>query len=365
MTDNTVAGRGPHPGRALAELLRNWWESSARDGREKPTQQSLAKRLGIDQTTLSRYLNPSHSSNAPRRIVEQLHTVLRAPADDLARACALAEAAADAAPGRRRTAVAQPPGPPSAGNGTAKTPGSAAAGAKEAATSAGSGTGKVPGPATAGAGTVVAEASAPVGPADGSGPGVRRWDRFPVAFPTLAVSALLLLVFGGLAWWAVPAPGRDDAKTTAEVTDRPSEGTAWPLARRGNVLWKARTVQLLLRAHGHDVEVDADYGPATAEAVKKFQSAHGLTPDGKVGKDTWPLLIVAIDSGTKEPEAITAVQYLLHHAGVPTDSTGTYTPSTMRSLKEFQASRNLPVTGVGDEDTWRALLNAQGPDQHK
>ncbi|WP_405691693.1 peptidoglycan-binding domain-containing protein [Streptomyces sp. NBC_00057] len=45
--------------------------------------------------------------------------------------------------------------------------------------------------------------------------------------------------------------------------------------------------------------------------------------------------------------------------------TGAYTPSTMRSLKEFQASRNLPVTGIGDEDTWRALLNAQGPDQHK
>ncbi|MFE7615288.1 peptidoglycan-binding protein [Streptomyces sp. NPDC057496] len=364
MTDNTVAGHGPHPGRTLAELLRNWWESSARDGREKPTQQSLAKRLGIDQTTLSRYLNPSHSSNAPRRVVEQLHTVLRAPADDLVRACALAEAAAGAVPGRRRTAVAQPPGR-SAGSGAARSAGSAASGAKEAATSAGSGAGGTTGPVTAGTGTAVAEVPAPVGSADDPGPGARRWDRFPVAFPTLAVSALLLLVFGGLAWWAVPAPGRDDARTTAEVADRPSEGTAWPLARRGNVLWKARTVQLLLRAHGHDVKVDADYGPATAEAVKKFQSAHGLTPDGKVGKDTWPLLIVAIDSGTKEPEAVMAVQYLLHHAGVPTDSTGAYTPSTMRSLKEFQSSRNLPVTGVGDEDTWRALLNAQGPDQHK
>ncbi|MDK0523385.1 peptidoglycan-binding protein [Streptomyces sp. ML-6] len=368
MTDKTAAGHGPHPGRALAELLRTWWESSARDGREKPTQQSLAKRLGIDQTTLSRYLNPSHSSNAPRRIVEQLHTVLRAPADDLARACALAEAAAGAAPGRRRTAVAQPPGP-SAKSGAARSAGSAAVGAKEAVTPAGSGTGEAPGSATAGTDTAGAGAGAgapaAVGPVDAPGPGARRWDRFPVAFPTLAVSALLLLVFGGLAWWAAPAPGRNDAKTTAEVTDRPSEGTAWPLARKGNVLWKARTVQLLLRAHGHDVKVDADYGPATAEAVKKFQSAHGLTPDGKVGKDTWPLLIVAIDSGTKEPEAITAVQYLLHQAGVPTDSTGAYTPSTMRSLKEFQASRNLPVTGVGDEDTWRALLNAQGPDQHK
>ncbi|MGW2178204.1 peptidoglycan-binding protein [Streptomyces sp. NPDC001732] len=355
MTDNTVAGHGPHPGRALAELLRNWWESAARDGREKPTQQSLAKRLGIDQTTLSRYLNPSHSSNAPRRIVEQLHTVLRAPADDLVRACALADAAAGAAPGRRRPAVAQPAGP-SAGTGPEKTAAPTGPGSPVEGTAV---------PAGAGAETVVTEVPGPVEPADGRTPAARRWDRFPVAFPTLAVSAMLLLVFGGLAWWAAPVPGRNDAKTTAEVTDRPSEGTKWPLARKGNVLWKARTVQLLLRANGHDVKVDADYGPATAEAVKKFQSAHGLTPDGKVGKDTWPLLIMTVDSRTTKPEAVTAVQYLLHHAGVPTDSTGTYTPSTMRSLKEFQASRNLPVTGVGDEDTWRALLNAQGPDQHK
>lgn len=190
-------------------------------------------------------------------------------------------------------------------------------------------------------------------------------DRSPAAFPTLAVASFLLLVLGSFAWWLVPPTGQSNAKATANVSDRPSEGTDWPLARKGNVLWKARTVQLLLRADGYDVKVDADYGPATAEAVKKFQAAHGLTPDGKVGKDTWPLLIVTVDSRTTKPDAITAVQYLLHHAGVPTDSTGTYTLSTMRSLKEFQGSRNLPVTGVGDEGTWRALLNAQGPDQHK
>ncbi|MFD0337505.1 peptidoglycan-binding protein [Streptomyces sp. NPDC127117] len=319
MTDNTVAGRDEQPGRALAELLRNWWESSARDGREKPTQQSLAKRLGVDQTTLSRYLNPAHASNAPRRIVEQLHSALRAPADDLARACALADAAAGAAPSRKRPAATAAPGP----------------------------------------------ASVPAGPADGHGATARWWDRSPVTYPTLAVASLLLLVLGGFAWWLAPATGQSDAKATAHVSDRPSEGTDWPLARKGNVLWKARTVQSLLRANGFDVKVDADFGPATAEAVKQFQAAHGLTPDGKVGKDTWPLLIVTVDSRTTKPDAITAVQYLLHHAGVPTDSTGTYTLSTMRSLKEFQESRNLPATGIGDEGTWRALLNAQGPDQHK
>lgn len=343
MTDNTAAGHGPHPGRALAELLRSWWESSAREGRERPTQQYLAKRLRIDQTTLSRYLNPSHSSNAPRRIVEQLHAVLRAPADDLIRACALADAAAGGAPGRRRPAAAQPPGPAAGGGSTDSTTAASQ-----------------PGPEAVGA-----EVPRSVEPAAEPEATIPWWRRLPAAFPGLAASALLLVVIGGLAWWAGPAPVGNDAKATAEVAGRPSQGADWPLVRKGSVLWGARTVQLLLRAKGHDVEVDADYGPATAEAVKEFQSAHGLSPDGRVGEDTWLLLITPVDSRTEQAEAITAVQYLLHRAGVPTDNTGTYTPSTMRSLKEFQASRKLPATGVADEETWRALLHAQGPEQHR
>ncbi|WP_406499348.1 peptidoglycan-binding protein [Streptomyces sp. NBC_00846] len=343
MTGSTVAGHEEHPGRALAKLLRNWWESSARGGREKPTQQSLAKRLGVDQTTLSRYLNPAHASTAPRRIVEHLHAVLRAPADDLVRACALADAAAGASTARKRPAATPPPV-------TAERVGSTEP--------AGSGAPAAP--------AVPAVPAARASERNGERNSRARWrDRSPIAFPTLAVSAFLLLVLGCLAWWVVPTAGEGDAKAAAKVSDRRSEGTEWPLARQGHVLWKARTVQYLLRANGFDVKVDADYGPATAEAVKKFQAAHGLTPDGKVGKDTWPLLITMIDSRTPKSEAIRAVQYLLHHAGVPTDSSGTYTLSTMRSLKEFQASRKLPVTGIGDEDTWRALLNAQGPDRYK
>ncbi|MFE9854985.1 peptidoglycan-binding protein [Streptomyces sp. NPDC005780] len=365
MTDNTAAGHGPHPGRALAELLRSWWESSAREGREKPTQHYLAKRLGIDQTTLSRYLNPSHASNASRRIVEQLHTVLQAPADDLIRACALADAAAGGTPVRRRPAAAQPPGPAAGGDHTDRTTATSQTGPGTVVATSQTGPETVVATSQTGPETGVAEVTRSVEPADGRDAATSWWGRLPAAFPGLAASALLLLVIGGLAWWAGPAPVGSDAKTTAEVTGRPSPGADWPLVRKGSVLWGARTVQLLLRAKGHDVEVDADYGPATAEAVKEFQSAHGLSPDGKVGKDTWPLLITRVDSHTAQPEAITAVQYLLHRAGVPTDNTGTYTPSTMRSLKEFQAYRKLPVTGIADEDTWRALLHAQGPEQHR
>ncbi len=38
------------------------------------------------------------------------------------------------------------------------------------------------------------------------------------------------------------------------------------------------------------IEADGRFGPGTAQAVEVFQAAHGLTPDGVVGRDTWRAL---------------------------------------------------------------------------
>lgn len=129
-------------------------------------------------------------------------------------------------------------------------------------------------------------------------------------------------VLGCLAWRVVPTTGQSDAEATAKVSDRPSERTDRPLVCKGDVLRKARTVQHLLRANGLDVKIDADYGPATAEAVKKFRATHDVTADDEVGKNTRPLPITTIDSRTTKSEAVEAMQYLLHNAGVPTGTTG-------------------------------------------
>ncbi|MEN9562902.1 MAG: hypothetical protein RIR73_1146 [Chloroflexota bacterium] len=51
-------------------------------------------------------------------------------------------------------------------------------------------------------------------------------------------------------------------------------------------------VQFILNnSFGYTLEIDGVFGPLTNEAVKDFQSKHGLTPDGVVGPLTWQKLV--------------------------------------------------------------------------
>ena len=61
----------------------------------------------------------------------------------------------------------------------------------------------------------------------------------------------------------------------------------WPVVQNGSQGHPIRTLQFLLRAHGHNLTVDGMFGPATEAAVKAFQTSKGMTPDGTVNPQTW------------------------------------------------------------------------------
>lgn len=91
-------------------------------------------------------------------------------------------------------------------------------------------------------------------------------------------------------YWARQGGGREEAwhwedvgggKSTPRV-ERP-RGATVGLGHRGA---KVREIQEQLKAAGHNIRVDGDFGLGTGIEVLRYQKKHGLTQNGKVGKAT-------------------------------------------------------------------------------
>lgn len=70
----------------------------------------------------------------------------------------------------------------------------------------------------------------------------------------------------------------------AIVVPRPVDPT-YAMLRKGSMGADVKKLQKLL-----GIGDDGNFGPATETAVKAFQTSHSLTPDGKVGPQTWAAL---------------------------------------------------------------------------
>lgn len=61
-----------------------------------------------------------------------------------------------------------------------------------------------------------------------------------------------------------------------------------------------KQIQQALKSAGYyQGEIDGKLGPVTRKAIREFQSAKGLTADGKVGPKTWAELEKVLSSQTK------------------------------------------------------------------
>lgn len=111
------------------------------------------------------------------------------------------------------------------------------------------------------------------------------------------------------------------------------------------------------------------FGAQTAAAVRRFRLSVGLPARARVGSGAWRRLGSLIVAGRGRPDAAgvpssrpilrrgdssTWVSALQAALGVQ-PNTGYFGPITFRAVKDFQAANGLPVTGVVDQATWRAL----------
>lgn len=137
----------------------------------------------------------------------------------------------------------------------------------------------------------------------------------------------------------------------------------WPLVRQGSRRHPTRTLQHLLRQHGHPIAADGIFGPKTAAAVRAFQRSKGLTADGIVGPRTWGAIVVTVRAGSRG-EAVRGVQYELfvHRDGtgdprVERHVDGIFGPKTDAAVRPFQKALELKVDGIVGPMTWQALVS--------
>ena len=134
-----------------------------------------------------------------------------------------------------------------------------------------------------------------------------------------------------------------------------------------------------------DIEIDGIFGADTENAVKTFQSEHGLTADGIVGESTWNAILeeyrqtinslpyefrtyssllypgYVITEGTTG-KAVEQLQTYLNvisqniPAVPPVTVDGVYGPQSIRAVEAVQSLYGMPVTGYVGPLTWNAIV---------
>ncbi|MDQ0095813.1 peptidoglycan-binding domain-containing protein [Paeniglutamicibacter psychrophenolicus] len=136
----------------------------------------------------------------------------------------------------------------------------------------------------------------------------------------------------------------------------------WPTTRKGDTAHPVRTLQWLLRQHGHPLLVDGDFGPITDAAVRAFQGSKGLYVDGIVGPKTWPAVVVTVRQSSTG-DAVKGVQEEFQFRNLSGDPNkglkidGIFGPKTDGAVRGFQSALELVVDGIVGPITWRALVS--------
>jgi hypothetical protein len=122
-----------------------------------------------------------------------------------------------------------------------------------------------------------------------------------------------------------------------------------------------KTLQDLLRAHGHNVTVDGVFGPQTDAAVRELQKSKGLIASGTVDAQTWSKLIIPVQQGS-DGDAVRGVQeeFQFRDPGVEVD--GEYGPQTDAAVRAFQHALSLDIPSIAVDGfvgamTWQALVS--------
>ncbi|GII33989.1 peptidoglycan-binding domain-containing protein [Planotetraspora mira] len=148
-----------------------------------------------------------------------------------------------------------------------------------------------------------------------------------------------------------------------------SPTAAQPVLQFGDQGPAVRHLQRALhRAEHMPQHIDGLFGRDTEQALCAFQSAHGLTPDGVCGPDTWAELptggaMPVLSEGTRGEIVVRLQTALTEYAAerwitTPGLIDKVFGPSTRAAVQAFQRWHGLSERGVVEPHTWAADLGA-------
>ncbi|MFJ7911952.1 peptidoglycan-binding protein [Kitasatospora sp. NPDC096204] len=154
-----------------------------------------------------------------------------------------------------------------------------------------------------------------------------------------------------------PSPGVTSALPQARgVVPGPSTAAVRSM-REGDSGPRVQAAQYLLKALGRQVGTDDGvFGPRMSDAVKDFQKARGLEPDGVIGVRTWQALTGSVIRDGSQSGMVSAAQILLRLHGHRTPTDGIFDRDMTAAVKDFQTAAGLKPDGIIGPDTWRRLV---------
>jgi peptidoglycan hydrolase-like protein with peptidoglycan-binding domain len=108
-------------------------------------------------------------------------------------------------------------------------------------------------------------------------------------------------------------------------------------------------------------DVDGSFGPVTLEAVRSYQSDHGLGVDGIVGPVTWAMMLTEhprppILAEGSSGRVVTKLQQFLNLADPPASPQlpvdGHFGPRTSVAVVDYQRAAMVPDDGIVGYKTW-------------
>ncbi len=175
---------------------------------------------------------------------------------------------------------------------------------------------------------------------------------------------------------ATPTPTADVRSMLLVTIDPNNTPSPTPLVLKSGVKGDAVTrLQQRLRELGYYTgDVDGQYGPGTAEAVRLFQAQHGLDADGVAGEATLGLVYAEaaqtyIPTPTPKPEAsllkkgdsgeaVSAMQERLRELGYyEGEVDGAFGGGTEEAVRLFQSQNGLDVDGIAAAKTFSLLYS--------